>query len=480
MTGATGATGPAGSGASLTVCPVGYAYLSDGGGGSSCTAYIDGGFITGTGLPDAGYYNQTLVSSGDGGTLYQTQPFITTTLPRFASSDDDEFDWAARPPTITKSATVTSSATYGTGTVSGSVFTLGSGTPWTVNQFIGDLFLDRSSNPFVVQSNTSSTITVAGTPASGSNATSSVITPGSIGAWSVFFIDTSFTKPGLTTTVGIDVGNSAAWAQSTAYVLNQWVTANGNLYECTTAGTSLGSGTGPSGTGPTVSDNTVTWTYASAAGVMQPGIDPTLGVSNADVWHYDFTSRPGVIRIAMSTRASLLRIAMTKLVTYTPALNQFYSVGAMPQFSTSVGGTSASGELVYGLSHTPVGTTDIYLLFPTNAASQASMGSDSASVSANNSSTWAFSGANNGVTNWGLLHYGGSGAGQAWSPMSSTLLGNWSPWAAITTGAVFSSSDTNEWLFLQLWGPTSNLGTPNSGSLIYDVDFMRRSVFPQP
>lgn len=53
---------------------------------------------------------------------------------------------------------------------------------------------------------------------------------------------------------------SQAWAASTAYVLNQQVNNGGNVYRCTTAGTSAGAG-GPTGTGAGISDGTAVWTY---------------------------------------------------------------------------------------------------------------------------------------------------------------------------------------------------------------------------
>lgn len=53
---------------------------------------------------------------------------------------------------------------------------------------------------------------------------------------------------------------SQAWAISTAYVLNQQVHNGGNVYKCTTAGTSAGSG-GPTGTGSGITDNTAVWAY---------------------------------------------------------------------------------------------------------------------------------------------------------------------------------------------------------------------------
>ncbi len=53
---------------------------------------------------------------------------------------------------------------------------------------------------------------------------------------------------------------TTAWAISTAYVLNDRVTNDGNVYICTVAGTSAGSG-GPTGTGTAIVDNTVTWRF---------------------------------------------------------------------------------------------------------------------------------------------------------------------------------------------------------------------------
>lgn len=52
-----------------------------------------------------------------------------------------------------------------------------------------------------------------------------------------------------------------AWAASTAYTVDQMATLGGRVYRCTTAGTSASSG-GPTGTGTSITDNTVTWTYA--------------------------------------------------------------------------------------------------------------------------------------------------------------------------------------------------------------------------
>lgn len=57
-----------------------------------------------------------------------------------------------------------------------------------------------------------------------------------------------------------------AWAVSTAYALGALVTASGNLYRCTTAGTSASSGAGPTGTGAGIVDGTAQWAYVQVAG----------------------------------------------------------------------------------------------------------------------------------------------------------------------------------------------------------------------
>ena len=91
------------------------------------------------------------------------------------------------------------------------------------------------------------------------------------------------------------------WAQSTAYKVNDRVFVNSKLYKCTVAGTSHGSGTGPSHGSSTATDGGVTWLYESATDgkwtinnipTSQPdyGADITVklkfasGNSTASVW----------------------------------------------------------------------------------------------------------------------------------------------------------------------------------------------------
>ena len=70
-------------------------------------------------------------------------------------------------------------------------------------------------------------------------------------------------------------GILAAWAASTAYTVGTLVSNTGNLYQCTTAGTSAASG-GPAGGGSSITDGTVVWMYCDAANAVQTQV--ALGV----------------------------------------------------------------------------------------------------------------------------------------------------------------------------------------------------------
>lgn len=64
--------------------------------------------------------------------------------------------------------------------------------------------------------------------------------------------------------IGTVVGS--AWAPSTSYAIGAILSANGNAYQCTVAGQSASSGTGPSTTGNAIADGTASWAYLSIAG----------------------------------------------------------------------------------------------------------------------------------------------------------------------------------------------------------------------
>jgi hypothetical protein len=65
------------------------------------------------------------------------------------------------------------------------------------------------------------------------------------------------------------------WAGSAAYVVGDRVVNGGNVYTCTVAGTSAASG-GPTGTGASIADNTVTWQFIHAQAAH------AIGESQAD------------------------------------------------------------------------------------------------------------------------------------------------------------------------------------------------------
>lgn len=66
---------------------------------------------------------------------------------------------------------------------------------------------------------------------------------------------------------------SMPWQASNAVVVGEYNHNGGNLYRCTTAGTTASSG-GPSGTGATISDGTAVWAF------VQAGTDMTMDNTN--------------------------------------------------------------------------------------------------------------------------------------------------------------------------------------------------------
>lgn len=69
--------------------------------------------------------------------------------------------------------------------------------------------------------------------------------------------------------------SGTAWVASTAYTVGLRVVNVGNVYQCTTAGTSAASG-GPTGTSSAITDGTVTWSYLGANGGAVVDVDATL------------------------------------------------------------------------------------------------------------------------------------------------------------------------------------------------------------
>jgi len=79
--------------------------------------------------------------------------------------------------------------------------------------------------------------------------------PTSAGCYGLTLESVTTDNPIRAATYGTRRGN---WATSTAYSLGDFAVANGHIYHCTTAGTSAGAGSGPSGFGSTPYDGTIT------------------------------------------------------------------------------------------------------------------------------------------------------------------------------------------------------------------------------
>ena len=71
--------------------------------------------------------------------------------------------------------------------------------------------------------------------------------------------------------MGMNVSVIDPWVQSTNYFTNTLLYNNGNLYFAAVGGTSSNSGTGPSGTGSSITDGGITWSFINAGvGVPVP------------------------------------------------------------------------------------------------------------------------------------------------------------------------------------------------------------------
>ena len=92
--------------------------------------------------------------------------------------------------------------------------------------------------------------------------------------WTLSINAPAATTPALGT-INVAFGKDPVdWAKSLAYTVGATVSANGNVYRATAAGTSAATGTGPTGTTASITDGGVTWAYERAAPPTQP--DGTL------------------------------------------------------------------------------------------------------------------------------------------------------------------------------------------------------------
>jgi hypothetical protein len=61
---------------------------------------------------------------------------------------------------------------------------------------------------------------------------------------------------------------SMSWAPSVSVIVGEHRTSGGNLYRCTTAGTTASSG-GPTGTGGSITDGAAVWAYVQVGSDME-------------------------------------------------------------------------------------------------------------------------------------------------------------------------------------------------------------------
>jgi hypothetical protein len=106
---------------------------------------------------------------------------------------------------------------------------------------------------------------IGGTSVGGPTGTASAINDGAPGSAVIW----QYVGPALLQIGGFRKSNDntagGVWANTTPYALNALVSNGGNVYVCSVAGTSAGSG-GPSGTGLAIVDGSVTWRYLGATG----------------------------------------------------------------------------------------------------------------------------------------------------------------------------------------------------------------------
>ena len=140
----------------------------------------------------------------------------------------------------------------------------------------------------------------------------------------------------LTLQFGQDPVDIPAWAGGTAYAVGDLIrngTAPSNLYRVTTAGTSAATG-GPTGTGTSITDNTVTWTFVDevdAAVGAQP--DGTLANFIGAVGNLTGST----VGTGLPANVTITADFGTGPQTFTLNLGNFGVAGGLTQFARSSG-----------------------------------------------------------------------------------------------------------------------------------------------
>lgn len=131
-----------------------------------------------------------------------------------------------------------------------------------------------------------------------------------------------------------------AWTVATAYALGQRVSNARNLYQAAAAGTSAGSGTGPTGTG-TVVDGTVSWQWVSLYGpdVIAANITAAEAMVDAETWGslYNYGLALMAAHLTLMSQPQLGGLVAGGGVV------QSVSIGSMSKTFATTGSTASSG-----------------------------------------------------------------------------------------------------------------------------------------
>lgn len=156
---------------------------------------------------------------------------------------------------------------------------------------------------------------------------------------------------------------SSPWATSTVYAVGDLRFANSNVYRCTIAGTSASSGTGPSGTGVGIPDNTVAWEFVNTGGIGWGYVEITAFTDDQNV---DATVLASLVKSGVAT--SVWRMGLFSDTTGYPVHGVFqgtrlYLGGARISNSNMIAG-SRVGDFE---NHSPSVADDGPILKPVNS-----------------------------------------------------------------------------------------------------------------
>lgn len=165
-------------------------------------------------------------------------------------------------------------------------------------------------------------------------------------------------------TAGLEAAiDAVAWTPTTAYVLYDHVTNSGNVYRCTTAGTSAGAG-GPTGTGGAIQDGTVVWAYAGPDITTISAVDNTTDVTvtaatAADWFSLDIADRTLITREDLTADAGGSSGIVDDIQKVTVENDDWYTIHLTNQSEAVINAAAAYIETVKKLMVVTCGNDEI-------------------------------------------------------------------------------------------------------------------------